>query len=140
MEDNKVDLEKNTTKKDNDDKNENKTDNNKINIESKNDKDIENKINAMLNMVMDDQDNNDNSKNDVNKNGESLKFNNDEEENSPKTNKKPENISTHFDRGSKRLKTVAHYPVNMMNMNMPIMDINRYNNNFTSMRAAIILI
>ena len=58
MEDNKVDLEKNTTKKDNDDKNENKTDNNKINIESKNDKDIENKINAMLNMVMDDQDNN----------------------------------------------------------------------------------
>jgi hypothetical protein len=136
MEDNKIDIEKNKTNQDNesDNKSINENENNKINIESKNHKDIEAKIDAMLDKVMDDQDNNDNNNNVFNEAKKSLKFN-DEEENISKSNKKSENSSSHFDRGNKRLKTVANYPVNMMNMNMPIMDLNRYNNNFTSMRT-----
>jgi len=123
MENKKNDLNDSPIKKDNE--NEHK----KINSESKNDEDIENKINAMLDMVMDEQDNNDNNKNKIEN---SLKFN-DDEDNFSNTNKNQENMSFHFDRGNKRLKTVANYPVNVLNM--PLMDINRYNNNFSSMRT-----
>ena len=135
----KEDLEKNQTNKDNDSKKGNGNENNSIDIESKKHEDIENKITAMLAKVMDEQDNNnDNNKNDINKKRKSvtsLNFN-DEDEHLPKSNKKLDVVSSHFDRGSKRLKTVANYPVNMMNM--PFMDINQFsnnNNNFTSMRA-----
>ena len=65
MENKKNDLNDSPIKKDNE--NEHK----KINSESKNDEDIENKINAMLDMVMDEQDNNDNNKNKIEN---SLKF------------------------------------------------------------------
>ena len=132
MDNNKDNIEQNKANKDYDNTKEKITESNNIIAESQNHKDIEDKIHAMLDMIMDDQDNNDNSKNDANKTGESLKFN---QENLSKSNKNQENISTHFDRGSKRLKTVPNYPVNMKNMNMPITDINRYNNNLNSMRA-----
>ena len=142
MEDSKEDLEKNQTNKYNDNKKGNGNENNIIDIESKKNEDIENKITAMIAKVIDEQDNNnDNNKNDINKKRKSvtsLNFN-DEDEHLPKSNKKLDVVSSLFDRGSKRLKIVANYPVNIMNM--PFMDINQFNNNnnFTSMRAHLLL-
>ena len=76
MDNNKDNIKQNEANKDYDNQKEKITVSNNIIAESQNHKDIEDKIHAMFDMVMGDQDNNDNSKNDVNKTGESLlKFN-----------------------------------------------------------------
>ena len=73
MEDSKEDLEKNQTNKYNDNKKGNGNENNIIDIESKKNEDIENKITAMIAKVIDEQDNNnDNNKNDINKKRKSV--------------------------------------------------------------------
>ena len=110
---------------------------NKSNSEIKQHRDMENTINAMLDQVMEDRDDttNSNSNNVMN----SLQFNDDESIEDdfldPKFNRNY--LNPHFDRGNKRLKTVINYPVNMSNM--PIMNINQFNNtnssNFFSMRT-----
>ena len=103
------------------------------NSENKEHKDIENKINAMLNEVMEDQENGENS---IGKSSKSLRFN-DDEENNDISQKNQDIFYPNFDRGNKRLKTVDNYPVNFQNI--PIMDINSFNlnngNNFNNMKS-----
>ena len=103
------------------------------NSEIKEHKDIEKKINAMLNEVMEDQENGESNNG---KSSKSLKFN-DDEENTDISPKKQDIFYPNFDRGNKRLKTVDNYPVNFQNF--PIMDINSFNlnnnNNFNNMKS-----
>ena len=103
------------------------------NSEIKEHKDIEKKINAMLNEVMEDQENGESNNG---KSSKSLKFN-DDEENTDISQKKQDIFYPNFDRGNKRLKTVDNYPVNFQNF--PIMDINSFNlnnnNNFNNMKS-----
>ena len=103
------------------------------NNETKKNEDIECKINAMLDKVMEDQDNIENN----NKKEKSLEFNDDEEnEEKTKVSKINKDIFSHnFERGSKRLKTVNSFPVNFQNF--PINEINKFNinNDFSSMRT-----
>ena len=136
MDDNKIDSSKESKNSESKGNKNNET-KNKSNSEIKQHRDMENKINAMLDQVMEDRDDatNCNSNNVVN----SLQFNDDESTEDdfldPKFNHNY--FKMHFDRGNKRLKTVINYPVNMPNM--PIMNINQFNNNnssnFFSMRA-----
>ncbi len=111
---------------------ENKT---KPNTEIKQHRDIENTINAMLDQVMEDPDDtNSNSNHIIN----SLQFNDDESNEDDIFDPKSNNhlFFNHFGRSNKRLKTVVNNPVNIPNF--PIMNINPYNfnnTNFCSMRA-----
>ena len=125
MDQNISSLDKNQVSYDKETKSENKS----LSSESKNHEEIENKINDMLNKVMEEQDNNNN-----NQTTNSLKFN-DDEENEDNINSKMKQglFFPHFDRGNKRLKTVNNYPVNIPNM--PIMNLNNFNNNLLSMRT-----
>ena len=96
-------------------------------------RDIENTINAMLDQVMEDPDDtNSNSNNVINP----LQFNDDESNEDEIYDPRLTSnlVGNHFDRSSKRLKTVINYPVNIPNM--PIMNINPFSyNNVYSMRT-----
>ena len=115
---------------------ETKSENKSFSSDSKNHEEIENKINDMLNKVMEDQDNIEKKKIYSNQITNSLKFN-DDEENEENMNEKMKKdlFFPHFDRGNKRLKTVNNYTVNIPNM--PIMNLNKFNfnNNLSSMRT-----
>ena len=135
MESSKNDSEKNKRNSDKEIKNE--KDSKSISSDSKNNEDIEYKINAMLDKVMEEQDNIENNNN-QNKGSNSLKFNDDEENEENPLNQKinQDNYFQNFDRGNKRLKTVNNYPVNIPNM--PIMNLNKFNlcnNNLREMRT-----
>jgi hypothetical protein len=107
---------------------------NNSNSETKQHRELENTITAMLDQVMEDPDDTYSTSNHV---INSLQFNDDESIEDdfvdPKINRNF--IHSHFDRSNKRLKTVINYPVNMPNM--PIMNVNpfSYGNNISSMRA-----
>ena len=105
----------------------------KENNESKKNEEIENKINAMLDKVMEDQDNLENN----NKYEKSLEFNDDEEneENNKNTKINQSFFPSNFERGNKRIKTFDNYSVNFPNF--PFIDMNKFNinNNFASMRT-----
>ena len=115
--------------------NENNENKNKSNSDNKHHNDIENKINAMLDQVMEDKDDTtySNSNNFIN----SLQFNDDEsnEDDYTDLNLNHNYLHSHFSRGNKRLKTVGNYPVNIPYF--PIMNINQlnYNNNFSMMKT-----